>query len=278
MTAVEDPRLRLAAETMGEVQVINEPDLPRLLLLVADSSGRRYVVKQHRSAERFAQEVRAYTTYLTSLRDLTAELVAHDPSSRTLLLSYVPGDDCDSPVLTSAERSLSHHRAGAALRRLHDAVPQEQAELAGSYLADRMRQWTRRADHAGIISRDERRHLHAYALQLSSTVLEGSICHLDYQPRNWRLHRDEIFIVDFEHCRPDARVRDFARLEHRRWARQPELRDAFYSGYGRLLSDADQQLLHLFAAIEAVTALVRGHETGDAELSAHGRALLTRLP
>jgi Ser/Thr protein kinase RdoA (MazF antagonist) len=84
--------------------------------------------------------------------------------------------------------------------------------------------------------------------------------------------------VDFEHCRPDARVRDFARLEHRHWTGQPHLRDAFFAGYGRLLSDAEQQLLRLFGAIEAVTALVRGHETGDAELSAHGRALLTRLP
>lgn len=278
MTAVEDPRLRLAAETVGEVQVINEPDLPRRLLLVADSSGRRYVVKQHRSAERFAQEIRAYTTYLTSLRDLTAELVAHDPSSRTLLLSCLQGSNCDNPALTSTECSLSHYLAGAALRRLHDAVPQEQAELAGPDLAERMREWTRRADHAGIISRDERRHLHACALRLSSTAMQGSICHLDYQPRNWRLHRDEFFIVDFEHCRPDARVRDFARLEHRHWTGQPHLRDAFFAGYGRLLSNAEQQLLRLFGAIEAVTALVRGHETGDAELSAHGRALLTHLP
>jgi hypothetical protein len=277
MSRIEDPRLRLAAGTVGEVRIISEPDLPRRLLLVADSSGRRYVVKQHRSDERFAREVRAYTTYLTSLRDLTAELVAHDPSSRTLLLSYVPGDDCDSPALTFAERSLSHHRAGAALRRLHDAVPQEQAELSGSDLADRMRQWTRRADHAGIISHDERCLLHAYALRLFSTAMEGSICHLDYQPRNWRLHRDALSIVDFEHCHPDARVRDFARLEHRHWVGQPHLRDAFFTGYGRLLPDADQQFLHLFGAIEAVTALVRGHETGNAELSAHGRAVLTRL-
>jgi hypothetical protein len=277
MSGIEDPRLRLAAETVGEVRIISEPGLPRRLLLVADWSGRRYVVKQHRSAERFAQEIRAYATYLTSLRDLTAELVAHDPSSRTLLLSYVPGDDCDSPALTSAERSLSHHRAGAALRRLHDATPEEQAELPGSGLADRMHQWTRRADDAGIVSRDERRLLHAYALRLSSTAMEGSICHLDYQPRNWRLHRDALFVVDFEHCRPDARVRDFARLEHRHWVGQPHLRDAFFTGYGRLLSDAEQQLLHLFGAIEAVTALVRGHETGNAELSAHGRALLTSL-
>jgi hypothetical protein len=277
MTAVEDPRLRLAAETVGEVQVINGPTLPRRLLLVADSSGRRYVVKQHRSAERFAQEVRAYATYLTSLRDLTAELVAHDPSNRTLLLSYVPGDDCDSPALTFAERSLSHHCAGVALRRLHDAASQEQAELSDFGLADRMYQWTRRADNAGIVSRDERRWLHVCALRLSSTAMEGSICHLDYQPRNWRLHREALFIVDFEHCRPDARVRDFARLEHRHWVGQPQLRDAFFTGYGRLLSDAEQQLLHLFGAIEAVTALVRGHETGNAELSAHGRALLTSL-
>lgn len=277
MRAVEDPRLHLARKAVGEAQVVDEPRLPRRLLLVVDSCGRRYVAKQHRSSERFEQEVRAYTTYLATMRDITAGLVAHDPSSHTLLLSYLPGIDCDGTGLTSSERSLSHHRAGAALRRLHDGVPHGQTELVGSGLADRMRQWTRRADHAGIISHDERRRLHAWALQLSSTPMEGSICHLDYQPRNWRLHHDGVFVVDFEHCRPDARVRDFARLEHRHWARHPQLRNAFFSGYGRLLSDAEQQLLHLFGAIEAVTALVRGHETADADLSTHGRAILTRL-
>jgi hypothetical protein len=278
MTAAADPRLRLARKTVGEVRAIDVPRLPSRPLHVADSLDRHYVVKQHHNTARFEQEVRAYSTYLTAMRDITAGLVAYDVSDRTLLLSHLPGSDADAIGLTASEESLVHHRAGTALRRLHDgAYTSKSAEQIGSGLARRMRQWTQRADHAGLISRNERRRLHAWARCLSDTEMEAAVCHLDYQPRNWRLHRDELFVVDFEHARPDARIRDFARLQRRRWVRHPHLREAFFSGYGRTLSDAEDQLLHLFGAIEAVTALVRGHETGDAALSAHGRALLNRL-
>lgn len=278
MTAPVDPHLRLARKAVGEVRAIDVQGFPSRLLHVADSLDRRYVVKQHHNAARFEQEVRAYSTYLTAMRDITAALVAYDVSDQTLLLSHLPGSDADGIGLTIRQESLVHHRAGAALRRLHDsAYTSKSAEQIGSGLARRMRQWTQRADHTGLISHNERRRLDAWARCLSHTEMEAAVCHLDYQPRNWRLHRDELFIIDFEHARPDARIRDFARLQHRYWVSHPHLRDAFFSGYGRTLSDAEDQRLHLFGAIEAVTALVRGHETGDAALSAHGRALLNRL-
>lgn len=277
MTACDDPRLRLARKVLGEIDVINEPGLPPRLLNIVDSRGCRYVVKQHQDAGRFAQEVRAYITHLSEMRDITASLVAHDVESRTLLLSYLPGRDCDGISVSPEEGALVHHRAGAALRRLHSSSPESRTGVVGSDIAGRMGEWIARADQAGIVPLDDRRRLHTYALRLSTTAMEGAICHLDYQPRNWRLHRDELFIVDFEHTRPDARVRDFARLEHRHWARHPALRSAFFTGYGRALSDAEEDLLRLFGALEAVTALVRGHEIGDTALFTHGQALLRRL-
>lgn len=277
MTTASDPRLRLARKVLGDVRVIDEPGLPRRLLHVVDARGRHHIVKQHHDATRFGQETRAYATYLADMRDITACLVSQDADSRTLLLSYLPGKDCDAPGIAPNQRSMVHYRAGAALRRLHDSSGASHGELVGSGLAERMRWWTERADHAGLISRDERCQLLAWALRLSTTEMETSICHLDYQPHNWRLHNDAVYVVDFEHTRPDARVRDFARLEHRHWIHHPHLRNAFFSGYGRMPSDAEQQLLRLFGALEAVTALVRGHEKRDTDLAAHGRTLLNRL-
>jgi hypothetical protein len=278
MINLDDPRLHLARQTVGAVRIIAEPNLPPRLLHVVDSRGRPYIAKRHADAQRFDQELRAYTTYLAVLRDTTPRLIAHHSSSRSLLLSMVPGRDCDGLTAGSDHQSHAHHQAGAALRRLHDCAADMPPGPVGPRLAERTRQWTNRADQAGLLSTAERHHLHSTALQLSGTAMDSTVCHLDFQPRNWRLNADgRFYILDFEHTRPDARVRDFARLEHRHWAYQPHLREAFFAGYGRSPSSADQQLLQLFGAIEAVTALVRGHETDDPALSAHGRTLLTRL-
>nr|WP_241779626.1 hypothetical protein [Streptomyces natalensis] len=106
--------------------------------------------------------------------------------------------------------------------------------------------------------------------------MDSAICHLDYQPRNWHVGVG-FWTFDFEHMRRDARIRDFARLEFRHWQAAPQLREAFFTGYGSRLTDTEQRLLERFGAIEAVTAIVRGHEQGDAVLSAHGHTVLAQL-
>ncbi|MFD9967663.1 phosphotransferase [Streptomyces sp. NPDC059011] len=106
--------------------------------------------------------------------------------------------------------------------------------------------------------------------------MDSAVCHLDYQPRNWLLG-NAFGVCDFEHMRRNARIRDFARLEFRRWQAVPNLRAAFFAGYGQPLNDTEQRLLESFGAIEAVTAVVRGHEQDDLALSTHGRTVLARL-
>jgi phosphoglycolate phosphatase-like HAD superfamily hydrolase len=55
----------------------------------------------------------------------------------------------------------------------------------------------------------------------------------------------------------------------------PVIAEAPY-GYGPLTT-AEEELLHHFAACEAATALVRGHERADPDLTQHGRAALAHL-
>lgn len=147
----------------------------------------------------------------------------------------------------------------------------------GAELAGRLEAWVERGDRADLLSAVERRRLLSVASQLSGTRMDSAVCHLDYQPRNWLIGDEGFWICDLEHMRRDARVRDFARLEFRRWQAAPRLRDAFFTGYGAHLTSTDQRLLESFGAIEAITALVRGHEQGDHALSAHGRTVLSRL-
>ncbi|MFM9442617.1 aminoglycoside phosphotransferase [Streptomyces acidiscabies] len=265
------PLLTLARETLGVVETVADSALPPNLLRLRDADGRAYLVKQHTLPSRYVREVRAYRTWTRHLASHAPELVACDDARLTLLLTALPGRNAAS----TENNERLHHRAGAVLGILHQATAT--GPLPGTGLSERLRDWTARAERAGLVSLDERQYLTHSAVLLANTMCDSAVCHLDYQPQNWLTGPDGFGVCDFEHSRFDARVRDFARLQYRHWRTAPHLRDAFFDGYGRHPSHAEYLLLETFGAIEAVTALVRGHERQDPDLSAHGRAILTHF-
>lgn len=279
ITAFEDPRIELARRTIGAVRVVTDPTLPGHLLRLVDSHGTAYLAKQHSQAARYVQETHAYLTWSRILPGQLPELVGRHDCSRTLLLTALPGQSAEAAEPNTAEEEQAHHEAGRALGLLHRATsgPAAGGGAIGAELAGRLEAWVERGDRADLLSAVERHRLLSVAGQLSGTRMDSAVCHLDYQPRNWLIGDEGFWICDLEHMRRDARVRDFARLEFRRWQAAPRLRDAFFAGYGAHLTSTDQRLLESFGAIEAITALVRGHEQGDLALSAHGRTVLSRL-
>jgi hypothetical protein len=48
-------------------------------------------------------------------------------------------------------------------------------------------------------------------------------------------------------------------------------------GYGRPLTDQEDQWIRCCGAIDVLTALVRGSQADDAAMTAHGRATLRQL-
>ncbi|WP_338064350.1 aminoglycoside phosphotransferase family protein [Thermoactinospora rubra] len=243
--------------------------------VVTDPSGNRYVLKKHTAQERFDAEVHAYRTWVPSLGGHAPRLLAADPDSRSLVLSFIPGTPVvDLPPGTSAQRR-AFAAAGETLRRLHQIPPGPRPSAdVPLYLANRMRWWTARARDAGLISPAECHELDRTADRLARTVVGSTICHLDYQPRNWLLTSDgSVCVVDFEHTRRDARVRDLVRLEYRWWRSDPRLREAFFAGYGHHLGEAEAELMIIFGMLDGLTSLVRG----DQGLAAYGRTLLAEL-
>ncbi|MFF4534298.1 aminoglycoside phosphotransferase [Streptomyces sp. NPDC001407] len=274
--ASDDPRIQLARRTVGAVTAIADPALPPHVLHLVDSQGNTYFAKQHGRPTRYAQEVRAYTTWAHHLHGHAPELVARQDSTRTLLLTAVHGQGGQSLPPGSPEEEQAHHDAGLVLQSLHRGTQGHSAGALGTELATRLRNWIAKAEQAGLLSRAEPRLLARIADELAATPMDSAVCHLDYQPRNW-ITGDEFWVIDMEHMRRDARVRDFARLEFRRWQAAPHLRNAFFHGYGAHPTATEQRLLEQFGAIEAATALVRGHEQDDPVLIAHGRTVLSRL-
>ncbi len=276
ITAPVDPRLELARDRVGAVRVIPDPSLPSHLLQLADGRGRRYFAKQHTGRARYVKEVHAYRTWAPHLTGHVPELVGSHDSTHTLLVTALSGTPADTVAPGSPEEEQAQYEAGRILRLLHQATLIPRSGAIGPDLAARLARWIQRADEAGLVSADERVLLSAHQDVLAGTLMDSAACHLDYQPRNWNIG-ESFGVYDLEHMRRDARIRDFARLEFRRWQAASQLRDAFYSGYGRRPTDTEQRLLESFGAIEAVTALVRGNEQQDLALTAHGRTVLARL-
>ncbi|GAA3368452.1 hypothetical protein GCM10020367_06860 [Streptomyces sannanensis] len=276
ITAFDDPRIRLARNMLGAVQVLSDRSLPPRLLRLVDTDGRQFFAKQHSERERYVRELHAYRAWGTHLNGHAPRVVGHQDSTCTLLLAAFPGVRADTMAPGSPEEERAHYEAGRVLVKLHHATSVPRTGAVGTELSQRLRHWIARADQAVLISAAEHDRLSHYADVLANTLMDSAVCHLDYQPRNW-LIGDSFGLCDFEHMRRDARIRDFARLEFRRWQAAPHLRAAFFAGYGTPLSDTEQRLLESFGAIEAITALVRGQEQDDLALSTHGRTVLARL-
>jgi Phosphotransferase enzyme family len=118
---------------------------------------------------------------------------------------------------------------------------------------------------------------HLAALQ-QATDPDGVPCHLDFQPRNWLLGPGaDLYLVDFEHARTDLPLRDLVCLRFRAWPGRPDLKDAFLNGYGRDLTGSDIETLQHLGALDALTAIARGHQNHDIQLVQYGHSTLRQL-
>jgi Phosphotransferase enzyme family len=239
---------------------------------IATTSGEEFVVKQHLNRPLHEREVHAYRCWTRALGASTPRLVAVDDPAMIIVTSALPGGP-GSGDLTP----FVHRQAGALLRRFHDAEPPCALTWFRDWLRKRAGHWTSRA--AMLLSAADARIIDSHLAALSRMgVPTGGPCHLDFQPRNWLIGRSgDVSLIDFEHARIDLPARDLVRLRFRIWAGRPDLRDAFLDGYGRPLTHAEDQLIWHLGALDALTALARGHENADPELTAAGRTTLRML-
>ncbi|MDQ3629202.1 MAG: hypothetical protein M3419_10410 [Actinomycetota bacterium] len=88
------------------------------VLEVVDINGRRWVAKRHRRNPAWAREVRAYRRWTPVLGDRAATLHWADRTTRSLVLSRVPGG-------RALNQPGAHQQAGQLLRALHRSAPEQ---------------------------------------------------------------------------------------------------------------------------------------------------------
>ena len=239
---------------------------------ISARGGEEYVVKKHADRDKHDREVHAYQHWIPALGSSAPQLVAVDAQALIIVTTALDGRPYPGPLTAAA-----HHHAGAILRRFHDAEPPRALPGYRDWLQVRAAHWTGRARPFISTADLGNASAHLAALQ-QATAPDGVPCHLDFQPRNWLLGPDtDIYLVDFEHARTDLPLRDLVRLRFRAWPDRTDLKDAFLNGYGRDLTGSDTETLQHLGALDALTAIARGHQNHDMQLVQYGHSTLRQL-
>ncbi|MEU0979205.1 aminoglycoside phosphotransferase family protein [Streptomyces griseus] len=243
-------------------------------------------VKISPSALDFEREVAGYGFAAEHLSETQApRLLASNPDLSALLSSALPGRVVrDLPLELGVELRL-YEDAGRLLRRWHDAsAPGTSADRAAvrSDMEDQARE-------AADCLRDVTPHLAADQLALveaASQELPGLAeqlplvyRHGDYETRNWLFDESTGAhgLIDFATAAHGVAASEFVWLLGAVWSVRPELREAFFTGYGRPLTEVEDRLLHLLTVRLGVSYLRTGLTKDLDELVARGHLVLDRM-
>lgn len=254
------------------------------VLCLRDADGLTWFLKRHGDRERYTAELRAYRQWVPALGGSAPRLRACNDSLATIILSAVPGESAPWPAeeasglphsVRAVEQAMQRH-AGALLHVFHGAAdPGPCDDLGAAKLEefDRLRPLA-----AALVTQRELESARSRVAALDGMRCTGRVpCHRDYTPRNWLIGDDALYVVDFEWSRLDVWISDLARLHLGIWPTRPDLREAFLSGYGRPLSDADREILDGCAVVTAVWLLIKAHETRQPSFEDRNREALLRL-
>lgn len=243
------------------------------------AAGGTWFVKVHQNEKFHRREVAALRGWVPGLGGAGPRLVAADPESRAIVVTAVEGRPLHGMVLTGAEERTVFEAIGALAARVH-ASPLALQEVAGARAPagpyDRMERQLEAA-RALLEPGDEERVRAAVATAQASGPLPPVVTHGDLQLRNLLLGSDgTVRVIDFERSEPQPCVRDFVRFLDRFEDRE-DLATAFFTGYGRRPTPAEEAHLVASAALDSVSGIAFGTRTGDPELVERGRRTLARL-
>jgi Ser/Thr protein kinase RdoA (MazF antagonist) len=266
-----------ATHRLGSLTSTTDVSGPRENSLVwrLDSSTTAAYVKISPDPQAFAREVHAYQHAAPRLGPEEApRLLAADDDLLAILTSPVPGVIVKDLSLPAEQEVHVHELAGRLLGRWHTlspppTSPSARAEAIAS-VSTRADQAAAHLAHAAHLLTDRQRTLVEQAcreLPELAATLPLVFRHGDFAPRNWLwdADRNTLALLDFESSDDGIAVEEFVWLFATTWPTHPHLKQACLTGFGRDLSDAEQQALPLFTALAATSYLHAGvtlHEPG----------------
>ncbi|MDO5701023.1 MAG: phosphotransferase [Bowdeniella nasicola] len=191
--------------------------------------GRDVVVKAGGVGNRhLTREIAGYRGAVAALsgRDAAPRLLYADEDERILVLSLLPG----RLALGSgaATDPTVHDEAGRILRILHSRTTHIDPRLDHHLHAKALR-WLERPHH---IPPQEAAHAREILESYRPRPVEVVPSHGDYGPRNWLVDGPHVRTFDFGRFGHRPVEEDLVHLATGPWLGRPDLREAFFRGYG----------------------------------------------
>ena len=239
------------------------------VLRLATPSG-RMVVKASATSHHIQREIRAYREITAPLAGRAPEFIRGDARAGLVVTRWLPGTLVEGgPFEFSPE---AFRQAGELLRRLHR--PRRETRSYDPAALNKIQDFAERAEalvSPGLLSA-------ARSIAASHVAAPRILyaTHGDYQPRNWIEDDGLLGVIDFGRAGYRPWVSDLVRLEHGYFRDHPELRDAFFAGYGR---DPAEELdsWRLDHVLQSLGTIVWAHDVGDSLFEAAGRRMLERV-
>nr|WP_239070082.1 MULTISPECIES: aminoglycoside phosphotransferase family protein [unclassified Streptomyces] len=245
---------------------------------ITTRSGAAWYLKRHPSVKFHTREVTAYAQWTPALGPgRTPELVAADPALSAVILTALPGNSpSDRPLPRDQEREV-HRQLGLLLSRFHASDPPRPPVGAGAATSTVERNLAVARLH--LVPGDETL-IRQLATRLTALPhLPQVPTHGDAQLHNtvWNAETRTLGIVDFERAEYGPATRDLIRLEYGPWDGRPDLRAAFFTGYGQGLTRLETNVLNAMTALDALSGIAFGITAGDTEVIERAHRTLQRL-
>ncbi|GAA2255658.1 hypothetical protein GCM10010430_44340 [Kitasatospora cystarginea] len=237
--------------------------------------GGTWYLKQHPTPKFHDREVTAYRTWTGALHNRAPRLVAADTDLQAVVTTALPGHLLHGLPLTPRQELAVHRQLGQLARAFHTSAPVRPGDHPPAALEKLDRHLNAARPH--LTDGDEKLiRTCAERLTLLPPALQVPTMG-DLQLRNALMNdQDEVALIDFERAEYGPRTRDFVRLADL-WAHRPALRQAFFDGYGDVLTAEEAERLDCEEALDALSGIAYGTSHDDPEVVERGRRTLARL-
>ena len=226
-----------------------------------------------RSLRQEQQAIRDWLPQIPQGMANQSRLIAASEEHRLLLLSTVPGELVESRSWPVRELHLIHHQAGSLLRELHRLDTIDDSISLDDALRQRLEGWIGKGE--GILDEDQLNSARQYFVSENLFASDQrTLCHNDYQPRNWLWDGERIGIIDWEHAHPNHPAFDLVKLQVGAWHHEPRLRESFLAGYQQIPAWLEDERMDAIVALYALGCVVWGTQHRQPDLIALGHRCL----
>ncbi|MDF1777664.1 MAG: aminoglycoside phosphotransferase family protein [Rhizobiaceae bacterium] len=258
---------------------------PSIVWRLTASDGSKTWLKHHQDPKLFHRELIGLEHYVPALGVQTwwssPALVTKDAQMNVMLITEVKGKVLDTISAMADEEWTMFRLAGKFARKLHDLdiCAPDDAD-APPDLRHRLEKYL--AAGESFIDDDTKKWTQALINQACSVGQFTPVaCHRDFSPRNWLMAQSQAGItfgvIDWERSGQDLWLYDAQRMVYDHWHEKQQLREAYFEGYGRQPTAAEQLQLDAICQVGAIASIPWAQKHHDQNFATVSRAMITRI-